>query len=302
MSEPTVRQARADDRDAVAAFTADTWAEQDVSDYIPDAFAEWVDAEGPDRHTVVATLEDRPVGVCSATMLTDEEAWMQGIRVAPDHRGSGVGRAMTQHLFDWAVDRGASTARNMIFGWNDEALSAARRHGFERATTCRWARPEPDADAEPDLPVRQDAAAAWTCWTDSDARSWLAGLALDGDEDWALAELTRGRLDALVADGRALAVVDGTARAMTVTAGVREGTEEDGTRVRVADYAVAAWSDPAAAASLVDAIRADAADRSVDGTRVPIPETPGAVTDAAAAGAPLSEHPFYVTAADLTDW
>lgn len=301
MTEPRVREARADDHDAVAAFTAGTWSDQGVSDYLADAFPDWVADEAPDRRTVVATLADRPVGVCSARLLTEEEAWMQGIRVDPDHRGSGIGTAMTHDLFDWAIDHGATVARNMIFGWNDAALGAARVHGYEPVTTGRWARPDPDPDAAPALPVREDAGAAWAQWTDSDARTWLSGLALDGDEDWALAELRRSRLEALADAGRVMAIVDDTTRAMTVTAGVREGTDEDGETVTVADYAVAAWDDPAAAESLFDAIRADAAARDVDGTRVLIPETTGAVMDAASAGAPLSDEPFYVTAADLTD-
>ncbi|MEF8775731.1 MAG: GNAT family N-acetyltransferase [Haloarculaceae archaeon] len=301
MGEVTVRRAEPADQDAVAAFTADTWAERDVSDYIPEVFSEWVAEAGADRRTVVATVGEEPIGVCSGTILTDGEAWMQGIRVDPDHRRSGVGQAMTDDLFDWARERGASVARNMVFGWNDAALGTARIHGFEPATTGRWARPEPDGGADPTLPMREEAAAAWSHWTDSDARAWLAGLALDGEEAWALAELRRDRFLDLADKGRVIAVVDGTTRAMTVTAGRREGTDDDGDSVTVADYAVASWDDLAAARSLFEAIRADAAARDVDGTRVLVPETPAFVTDAASTRAPLSDRPFYVMAADLTD-
>jgi len=306
MPEVQVRSADPADHEAVAAFTADTWAERDVSDYIPEVFPEWVDREGPTRHTVVATVADEPVGVCSGTILTDGEAWMQGIRVDPAHRSRGVGRAMTEALFDWARERGAAVARNMVFGWNDAALGSARDHGFEPATTGRWASPEPDGDATPDLPIREDVGAAWSHWTDGDARSWLRGLALDGEENWALAELTRDRLAELAGGdahpaGRVLAVVSGSTRAMTVTAGIRDRTDEEGETRRIADYAVASWADLPAARSLFDAIRTDAAARDVDGTRVCIPETPGSVADAASARAPLSDEPFYVMAADLTD-
>ena len=306
MPEVQVRRAEPADHEAVAAFTAETWAEREVSDYIPEVFPEWVDREETGRRTVVATIAGEPVGVCSGTILTDGEAWMQGIRVDPAHRSRGVGRAMTEALFDWARERGAAVARNMVFGWNDAAIGTARDHGFEPATTGRWARPEPDADANPDLPVREDAGAAWSHWTDDDARAWLGGLALDGEENWALAELTRDRFEDLADSGRVLAVVDGSTRAMSVTAGVRERTDDEGGTRRIADYAVAAWTDLPAARSLFDTIRADAAGRDVDGqdidgTRVCIPETPGSVADAASARAPLSDQPFYVMAADLTD-
>ena len=71
-AERTVRAARPGDHDAVAAFTADTWADRDIEDYVPEAFPEWVES-GPDRHTVVTETEREVVGLAQATMLTDDD-------------------------------------------------------------------------------------------------------------------------------------------------------------------------------------------------------------------------------------
>lgn len=297
-----VRQARLDDHDDVAAFTADTWDDRDVGDYIPDIFPEWVESDGSDQRTVVATVDDRPVGICQARMLTPDEGWLQGMRVDPEHRGADHGRAMVETLFEWCRDQGATVARNMVFGWNTAGMGQSRSVGFDAQTACRWARPDPeegDAAAtgtdSPALSVAEDADAAWRYWTHSRAREELDGLALDGDEGWALSELTRSRFMDLVEDGRVLTVAGDHVRGMTVRQGTREHDGET-----VADYTVAAWADLEAAAVLFDAISADAATLGVDGTRVCIPETTRHVSDVATTWTDVSDRPVYIFSADLT--
>jgi len=292
-----VRQARPEDHDAVAAFSADTWADREFEDYVPEAFPEWVETDGPGQHTVVATVEGEAVGVAQATVLTDAEAWLQGLRVHPDHRGRGHSMAMTDALLAWCRDRGVRVARNMVFDWNPAGMAQSRAAGLSPVTACRWARPEPRdiADATgTDLSVREDAQAAWRYWTGSDTREALGGLGLADEETWALAELTRERFEELAADGRALAVVGEDVRGMTVRRGTRERDGET-----VLDYAVVAWADADAARALFDAIRADAAGLG-DRTRVPVPATPRHVSGAALARAPLSDHSVHVFGANLS--
>jgi GNAT superfamily N-acetyltransferase len=299
----TVRHARSDDHDAVAAFTRDTWPDRDIGDYVLEAFPEWVATDGPDQYTAVATVDGDPVAVAQARLLTSDEAWFQGLRVHRSHRGEGHALALADRLCDWSRERGATVARLMVFGWNDGGIGQSRAAGFLPGPACRWVRPRPvdtaetasrgGASAAESLDVRSDADAAWRFWTQSDARTALDGLALDDDVTWALAELTRDRFRRLADDGRALAVVGDRTRAATVRLGTRETDGET-----VADYAVAAWADPDAARALLDAIRTDAA--GADATRVPIPETTRCVSDAALARAPLSDQPVYVFTRDLT--
>jgi len=295
-ADRTVRQARPADHDAVAAFTEDTWSDREVGDYVPETFPEWVDTDGPDQHTVVTEVGGTAVGVAQASMLTADEAWLQGLRVHPDHRGEGHAGAMAESLLAWCRDRGATAARNMVFGWNAAGMGQSRAVGLDPITACRWARPEPSADAAADtgLTVREEANPAWRYWTNSDARTALGGLALDDEETWALSELTRGRFGGLAADGGALAVVGEGVRGMTVRRGTRRRDDET-----VVDYAVAAWADADAARALFDAIREDAAARGGDRTRVMIPETPRHVSGAAVARVRMSDYAVYVFSADL---
>ena len=108
-----IRPARQDDHDAVAAFTRDTW---EGGDYIPDAYPDWI--EGDDKRTLVADAGDAIAGLGQVVLLSEHEAWGQGLRVNPEFRGHGVSREITYSLFDWAREQGAAVARNMVFSWN----------------------------------------------------------------------------------------------------------------------------------------------------------------------------------------
>lgn len=294
-----VREARPDDHEAVAAFTRETWPDRETGDYLPDVYPEWIEGEG--KYTPLVEVDGEIGGIAQCVLLSEREAWCQGMRVAPDHRGEGVARRLTGALFDWARARGALVARNMVFSWNVPSLGLSRRVGFEPATEFRWAHPDPDSDAEPALTVVNDPDAAWEAWTASDARSHLAGLALDPDESWSLSELTRTDLRRMNDEAAVLAVrEDGLRGASYRVRDYERESEGDEETERWAVYGVAAWADLPAARALFDAIRRDAAAIGADRTRVLIPETPHAVSDAALVRAGVSEEPDFVFAADLT--
>lgn len=291
-----VRQARAGDHDAVAAVTENIWSDRGVGDYIPDVFPEWVTSDGSDQRTVVATAEGEPVGICQALVVTDEEAWLQGMRVHPDHRDAAHGEAMATALLSWCHERGASVARNLVFGWNSPGMGQSRALGFDPVTACRWVRSVADAAATPDAAVVDDPAVVWRYWTHSDARDALSGLARATDEAWALSELDRDRLDRIGTDGRMFALVDDGTQAMAARLGTRERDGEP-----IAEYAVGAWDDVDAACDLFAAIRSDAAACGAAAARVLVPDTPRFVSDAAAARCEFEDTTDYVFATDLTD-
>ncbi|MWG35088.1 GNAT family N-acetyltransferase [Halomarina oriensis] len=299
-----LRQVRPDDKEAVVAFTQDTWAERGGSDYIPTVFDDWIAGDGERQRTFVLDVDDGEdvAGICQGVLLSDEEAWAQGMRVNPDYRGHGVSLDLTHGLFRWAADAGATVCRNMVFSWNVAGLGQSRASGFDAATEFRWAHPTPDADAESDHEVTTDPAAAWRCWQDSHARDHLRGLALDMDESWAVSELTRDRLHRAADETTTVAVHDEGARAMAFRTRTYERPNDEGESVRWAEYGVGAWEHVDHARSLFAAIARDAASVDADETRVLIPETVHHVTDVAYARAGISDEPDFVMAADLTDW
>ena len=296
-----VRQARLDDREAVVAFTTDTWP-QLGGDYIPRVFDDWVESDGPTQRTFVATLEDDPVGICQGALLSDDEAWAQGMRVHPEHRGADVSEALSEAVFAWAADRGATVCRNMVFSWNAAGLGQSRAVGFEPLCEFRWVEPEPDPAADPDLDVRSDPALAWRVFHGSDAYRELVGLGLDLEESWALAEVTRERLEA--AEETLVVADDDRARGMTYRTRTfeRETDDEDGDGETEtwAEYGVGAWDDHETLRSLTAAVASDAAEQGAEQCRMVVPETPRHVSDAAYARVDVSEEPDFVLERDLT--
>ncbi|QIB75173.1 GNAT family N-acetyltransferase [Halogeometricum borinquense] len=307
-----VRAARPDDYDAVAAFTADTWADRGGSDYIPDIYHDWIaDDDGETRQTFVVDLgaetpSDELGAIVQVVMLSPYEAWGQGIRVNPEYRGRGLAKAITEASFDFAQEAGATVLRNMIFSWNVKSLGLARDTGYDPGIEFRWAHPSPDSDASAsaDVPVFTDDAnpdAAWSFWLDSEARTQLGGLALDPEESWALSSVTRDRLHAAADEERLLVAGAGPTRGFATRSRTYE-REDDGETARWAEYAVGAWAwqDEDAAEALLAAISRDAAAVDADRTRVLIPEGVQWVSDAARAKADIAEEPTFVMEADLS--
>lgn len=306
MAAHHIRQARPDDYEAVAAFTRETWADRDAGDYIPRIYHEWIAGDGERQRTFVAEVgEDDIAGICQGVLLSDHEAWAQGMRVNPDYRGEGLSTALNDALFAWARERGATVCRNMVFSWNTAGLGGSRAAGFDPGVEFRWAHPEPgsvDTDSRPGgADVRDDPDAAWSYWHRSEARAALSGLALDFEESWAVSELTRERLHRMADDQRVFALNRAGAGTRGMAYRVREYVRDsDGDSERWAEYGVGAWADLDAARTLFDAISDDAAAIGADRTRVLIPETPRHVSDVAAARVTLGEDPDFVLEADLT--
>lgn len=309
--EVTFRRATHADADDVAAFTRDTWSDRGGSDYIHDIYDDWIEDDDPaaqDRQfTCVADVDGTVVSIAQVVQLSAHEAWCQGMRTHPEFRGQRIGEALTYELWDWARERGASVARNMVFSWNMAGLGHSRRVGFAPATEFRWMHPEPDAESAPvstlpdDVRVTSDVHAAWSYWASSDARTHLRGLGLDPEESWAMSELTRESF-ATAADERFLATVQRRSGTCGVTYRVRDYEREtdDGDVETRVEYGVAAWDDVPALRALVAAIQRDAASLDADRTRVLIPETARHVSDASLVRAGISDDPDFVMAADLT--
>ncbi|MFA9415794.1 N-acetyltransferase family protein [Natrinema sp. HArc-T2] len=304
-----IRRATHDDYDAVAAFTGDIWADRG-GDYIPRVYHEWLEDEpGQGTKTFLAEVDGEAAGIVQAVMLSPDEAWFQGMRVATDYRRQGVSRRLNEATFEWAREQGATVGRVMIFSWNATSLGAARASGFEPITEFRFAHPEPDPDAEGPFHVSHDPTAAWRYWTHSDARAHLSGLGLAPEESWATRELTHADFERLADETAVFAVesddgLTGVAyrsRTYDSAVGTDDSSEAETESKTWAEYGVAAWDDVDAARSLLAAIARDGAACDADATRVLIPETARHVTDVPFSGADIAEEPDFVLGIDLTE-
>ncbi|SDM47481.1 Acetyltransferase (GNAT) family protein [Halogranum gelatinilyticum] len=309
--EYEIRQATLDDEEAVVDLTSRIWTDRG-GDYIPRIFDRWIAGDGERQRTFVVDVvgSDDIAALLQCVLLSEHEAWAQGMRVHPDYRGQGLSTRINDAAFRWARERGATVGRNMVFSWNVGGLGGSRAAGFDPCTEFRWAQPTPDADAEPVLDIvgsdgdetagSYATDAAWAFWTASDTRVDLKGLALDGDESWAVSELTREKLRRAADEDRLFVVRDDGTRGFTYRNRTYERPTDDGEEETWAEYAVGAWADLDACKSLFAAVARDAASVGAEKTRVLIPESARWVSDVAASRVGVSDEPDFVMAADLT--
>jgi GNAT superfamily N-acetyltransferase len=311
-----IRRARSEDYDEVVSFTENTWPERG-GDYIPRIYHDWIADDGEDQRTFVIEREGCVAGICQGVLLSEYEAWAQGMRVDPAYRDEGLSTRLNDALFDWAAAGGAAVCRNMVFSWNAGGLGGSRAAGFDPCMEFRWAHPEPSRDADPELPIGANPDAAWSYWQRSDARDALGGLALDSEESWAVSTLARTDLREAAEETRVFTVRKEGTRGLAYRTrdyerevtpdedGKGEGTDEESGATpkteRFAEYGVGAWANVEAARLLFEAIAADAAAIGADRTRVLIPETPRHVSDAAFCRIETSPEPDFVFEADLTN-
>ncbi|MGK7910279.1 MAG: GNAT family N-acetyltransferase [Synechococcus sp.] len=125
-----IRPALPSDKDAVLAFCRTTWDDQ--VDYIDQVWDRWID----DSRGVmlVATLNKIPVAVGRGLMMSDREAWLEGIRVDRHYRRQGIFRQLEANLYDRLQERGARIYRTCIASNNEVMTEIARRSNYQTVT------------------------------------------------------------------------------------------------------------------------------------------------------------------------
>ncbi len=117
MSHLEIRSARSEDRDPVLAFCNETWS---WGDYITYVWDDWL--QNPDGRLFVATMDGQPVGTVYMRMLTSIDAWLQGLRVAPQFRRRGIASELNQAVFVEAMKRGAKYIRLVVESDNTSSI------------------------------------------------------------------------------------------------------------------------------------------------------------------------------------
>ena len=90
--------------------------------------------ERPYAEVVLAVDEHRPVGFALffhnfSTFLGRPGIYLEDLFVVPEERGSGVGRALLEHLARLAVNRGCGRLEWAVLDWNRDAIAFYERLG-----------------------------------------------------------------------------------------------------------------------------------------------------------------------------
>jgi GNAT superfamily N-acetyltransferase len=126
-SPPEVRfgPMRPRDKAAVLAISARIW---EGTDYLPRVFDAWV--ANAAAYFAGAWLGEDLIG-CGRLMPFDRRrAWLEGLRVHPDHQGLGLGREMSHHLFRYGRDRGYESLLFSTYFRNASSIRISETAGF----------------------------------------------------------------------------------------------------------------------------------------------------------------------------
>jgi len=203
-----IRPARAADKDAVLAFTRQTW---DWGDYIQHTWDEWL--ADPGGGLIVGEVAGQVIGMDKLSVVRPGEGWFHGLRIHPDYRGRGYARAFMAYQVNAARTRGLRALRFLTLATNTPIHKNAARQGFvHRADLVFYEAGEtpPPEDAAPGVtltPVPVEAAeSAWAVVRTGPL--WAASAGHLG-WDWLFAPLTEAWWGDLVAAGAVWQAPDG---------------------------------------------------------------------------------------------
>ncbi len=99
-----------------------------------DLLAAGLFGERPYAEVLLAVDDDRPVGFALffhnfSTFLGRPGIYLEDLFVVPEERGSGIGRALLEHLARLAVDRGCARLEWAVLDWNRDAIAFYERLG-----------------------------------------------------------------------------------------------------------------------------------------------------------------------------
>jgi GNAT superfamily N-acetyltransferase len=115
-----IRDAQPSDKQAVLDFCKDTFS---WGDYIADIWDSWI-LQG---NLFVAVENDIPIGLSHLVFMDNRQAWLEGIRVNPNHRRKGYGRRIISHCESIANSK---TIRMIIESDNTPSIDLARSMGY----------------------------------------------------------------------------------------------------------------------------------------------------------------------------
>lgn len=122
-----VRKMRLSDRERMIEIVKGIW---DGHDYLPLVFDSWVNDK---KGMFIAAVDknDELVGFEKLTMLSEEDAWIEGLRKDMSSGVKGVGRFLTQYILrELAKDSRIRTVRFATYFQNNESIGLFSKLGF----------------------------------------------------------------------------------------------------------------------------------------------------------------------------
>ncbi len=122
-----IRPAQESDTPGVMELSSRIW---DGEDYVPYVWSEWLsDSRGM---LVVADYQQRVIGLGKLTRLSEEDWWLEGLRVQPDFEGRGIASQIHEFLMETWTKIGSGTVRLGTASYNLAVQHICNRLGFRK--------------------------------------------------------------------------------------------------------------------------------------------------------------------------
>ena len=128
MTEPQIRLARESDKEPILAFCQILPNNQ--KDYIPLVWDKWI--RDPSGCIFVVTIDDVPVAMERVVLMSDSEAWWEGLRVSPQYRGQGLSKILEFTINQYLVESGINISRCMILASNEIMADIMSKRGRKK--------------------------------------------------------------------------------------------------------------------------------------------------------------------------
>lgn len=177
----TVRPGRPDDLPSIIPWTTDTFS---WGDYVPERLPGWLE-EDHSEVLVCVDESDQVLALAHVTMLSPREGWLEAARVHPDHRRSGLGKALNHAGVEWARTRGAAVVRLATEADNEAPVRQVLGLGYRQTSAWLFAEWMADEVVRADRPILhaasgQDVDAAWIYWSGTELYGAGRGLISKG--------------------------------------------------------------------------------------------------------------------------
>jgi len=203
----TFRPARAQDKERVLEITARTWG--DDGDYIQRVWDKWL--ADPEGEFTVAEQDGIVVALIKLTWLGEGQWWLEGLRVAPELRLQGIGRAAVMRQVERARQLGGRVVRYATGIRNDGSHRIAERAGFHTLMRLVERVAEKlDSPIEAQVLTSADLDAVWEIARDSDLIRETQDMYVS--VGWKAFEVTHERLAGHLDKGQAMGIRDETGR------------------------------------------------------------------------------------------
>jgi GNAT superfamily N-acetyltransferase len=178
------RPARAADTEAAIDLVHTIWGGHD---YVPHVWHEWL--ADPEGILAVAEYSGQVVGFGKLTHLSQDQWWLEGLRVHPGFQGRGIATHIYRYLLEIYRRLGQGTVRLVTSSKRKKIHHLSERFGFSRlGEMVEFAAPVVHGDADVFHKVSQEEVSAALTYTKHNPITVITGDLMDLGWRWAIPE------------------------------------------------------------------------------------------------------------------